>query len=103
VDPFNRGKSYIKFLEYAALDMAIVCSDVPAYQTVARHGENALVVPNLEQAWYEAIRSLIVDGSQRAQLARNAREMVRGSCMIDHGSHDYLDAISVRSTSADQR
>ena len=82
-DDFNRSKSNLKFLEYAALDMAIVVSDVGSYRDIARDGENALVVPNRTDAWYEAVKRLIDDPELRKRLSMSARELVRSSYSID--------------------
>jgi GT2 family glycosyltransferase/glycosyltransferase involved in cell wall biosynthesis len=92
-DEFNRSKSHIKFLEYAALDMAIICSDASCYETVARHGNNSLVVPNETSAWYEAIKRLVVDAELRLELAASARELTASSCTIDQAASEYLDVV----------
>ncbi len=75
-DTFNRSKSDLKFTEYAALGMAIICSDVPSYQSLAVHEHNSLVVPNEEQAWYEAIVRLVEDAMLRKRLALTAHQYV---------------------------
>lgn len=93
-DCFSQRKSYVKFLEYAALDMAIVCSEAVPYEPVAKDGENALVVPNEEEFWYEAVRRLIEDGDLRLRLAGNARRMVQESHTIDHGVSDHLGLLA---------
>lgn len=93
-DAFNRSKSYVKFLEYAALDMAIVCSDGPAYAPVARHEENALVVQNRTEAWYEAVGRLVTDAALRSKLARSARELVASEHTLDRAGQTYIDLLS---------
>lgn len=70
---FNRGKSAIKFFDYAALGLAVIGSDVEAYRHAIRHEQNGLLIPNDEQAWYEAIERLLTDEPFRAQLAAEAR------------------------------
>lgn len=68
---FNESKSHIKFLDYAALGLATVASDVPAYREVIKHGENGLLVQSNDDAWHEALKSLILD-PQRLLLMRRA-------------------------------
>ncbi|WP_156912721.1 hypothetical protein [Methylocaldum szegediense] len=75
-DVFNRRKSYLKFLEYSALRLAIICSDVSTYTPVGRHRENALMVANDTESWYKALCEMIVDGQLRERLASEAHRMV---------------------------
>jgi glycosyltransferase involved in cell wall biosynthesis len=75
---FNSSKSGIKFMDYAALGLAVVCSDVGPYREVVRNGETGLLVRNDEIAWYDALNRLVVDHQYRTQLAGNAREELIG-------------------------
>ncbi len=92
-DEFNESKSHLKFLEYAALDMAIVCSDVPSYQGIARSGRNALVVKNNDEDWYQAIRKLIEDKTLRSSIASAARATLKNSYTIEARGPEYLTAL----------
>jgi GT2 family glycosyltransferase/glycosyltransferase involved in cell wall biosynthesis len=71
-DAFNRSKSYLKFVECAALGAAIVCTDNAEYRQVAVDGENCLLVPNTQSAWREALTRLIDDPLLRQKLAARA-------------------------------
>ena len=66
---FNRAKSAIKTLDYAALGLAVLASDVPAYQ-----GPLAGLVDNTEAGWFSALARLIRDPGLRAARAGAARE-----------------------------
>lgn len=92
-DVFNASKSHLKFLEYAALDMAIVCSDTTSYRDVAEHGMNSLVSTNTEQSWYDSVRKLIEDASLRQMLSSRARNLVSSSYTIQGNSDRYLDVL----------
>jgi GT2 family glycosyltransferase/glycosyltransferase involved in cell wall biosynthesis len=70
---FNAGKSGIKFLDYAALGLAVVCSDTPSYRAVVKHEETGLLVKNDKTAWYEALDRLVSDPQYRSRLAVNGR------------------------------
>jgi len=93
-DSFNQSKSNLKFLEYAALDMAIVCSDVLSYRDVAVDGVNALVVCNTTYAWESAVSRLIENPGLRQQLAAGARSSVTERHTIDKAVQTYLDVLS---------
>lgn len=68
-DEFNKSKSYLKFLEYAALDMAIVVSDVSTYREVATNGVNCMVVENSTKKWVEALSKLIENNELRKNIS----------------------------------
>ncbi len=75
-EAFNEQSGYLKFLEYAALEMAIVVSGADTYSAVARHRENALVVEASTIAWVQAISELVENTELRNQLAASARKAV---------------------------
>jgi GT2 family glycosyltransferase len=52
---FNRSKSALKFLEYAALGIPSICSDVPAYHDTVRHEETGLLISNDPDCWRDAL------------------------------------------------
>jgi glycosyltransferase involved in cell wall biosynthesis len=61
-------------LEAAASGRAIVATDVPGCREIARHDENALLVPPRSgAALAEAIRRLVEDDPLRARLAARGR------------------------------
>jgi GT2 family glycosyltransferase/glycosyltransferase involved in cell wall biosynthesis len=70
--PFNRCKSAIKTLDYAALGLAVVASDVPAYRGSLADGTGGLLAANRPEAWYAALSKLVRDGELRWGLARGA-------------------------------
>jgi glycosyltransferase involved in cell wall biosynthesis len=90
--PFNRQKSYIKFLDYSALGLASICTDIEPYRAVVRHGENGLLTANDPEAWYEAIKTLIDDPALRARLAARAFQDLTEKYILLHRSRDFLNA-----------
>lgn len=93
-DNFNRSKSNLKFIEYAALDMAIVCSDVLTYRDIASHDENCLVAKNEEEEWYSCIKRLIDNSNLRQRLASSARSMVSLSYTTKSNISKYNEALN---------
>jgi glycosyltransferase involved in cell wall biosynthesis len=93
--PFNRKKSPIKFLDYAALGLAIVCSDMPTYRDIASHEENALLVQNTSDDWYSAIRKLIEDRDLRERLSASAHSNVRQEYCLDERAESWIDVFSI--------
>jgi glycosyltransferase involved in cell wall biosynthesis len=73
VDEFTKCKSDIKFLDYAALNIAGIFTRSPAYETSVVHNKTGLLVENETCSWIEALETLIIDKEMRLELAENAR------------------------------
>jgi hypothetical protein len=74
--PFNRAKSGLKFLEYAAIGAAGIFSDVPAYAGVVEPGVSGLLARTADD-WQAALGRLIEDAELRLRLALAAQAAVR--------------------------
>jgi GT2 family glycosyltransferase/glycosyltransferase involved in cell wall biosynthesis len=69
---FNAAKSAIKAMDYAALGLAAVASDVAAYaEALPGHWR----VKNTEPAWYEALSRLVRDAALRHSMAAEAQHL----------------------------
>lgn len=79
---FNRAKSNLKFIESAALGVAVLCTNNPEYSRVVRHEENGLLVENTTEAWRAAITRVAKDDALRERLARTAYHDVRSSLTV---------------------
>ena len=90
---FNRSKSDIKFLDYSALGIAGVYSDVPSYQETIRHLETGCLVKNSPTEWSNALERILVDDQLRDRLARNAREYVLSFRTLEQRGTKWRDAI----------
>jgi glycosyltransferase involved in cell wall biosynthesis len=71
-DPFVRGKSPIKVLQYCASGLAVVADPIGATRELLSDGVNSLWVKG-EQTWVSALSSLIRDANLRRRLAAHAR------------------------------
>jgi glycosyltransferase involved in cell wall biosynthesis len=69
---FNRCKSAIKTLDYAALGLAVVASDVAAYRGSLADGAGGMLAANRPDAWYAVLSKLVRDAELRRGLARGA-------------------------------
>ncbi len=70
--PFNRAKSALKTLDYAALGLALLASDVPVYRGSLADGAGGMLVPNTGDAWYGAVARLVRDTTLRRTLGQGA-------------------------------
>ncbi len=72
--PFNGAKSSIKALDYAALGMLTLASDMSVYRGSLADGPGGLLLPNIADAWYAAISRLIRNPLLRHRLSNGAHE-----------------------------
>jgi glycosyltransferase involved in cell wall biosynthesis len=71
--PFNRSKSHIKALEYAAAGIPIVASDEEPYRGFVKHGETGFLVKQ-DHEWGVYLRKLIKDRDLRVTMGEAARK-----------------------------
>jgi glycosyltransferase involved in cell wall biosynthesis len=70
--PFNQGKSFIKFLDIAAMGGVGIYSNRYPYTEVVRHGENGLLVDDDLTAWQAGFKQLLDDPAATARMAKQA-------------------------------
>lgn len=71
--PFTKSKSIIKAMDYAALGLAVVASDVAPYHDTLSGDTGTLLVKNTATAWTEALGRLVRHAQLRKELAANGR------------------------------
>lgn len=71
-EEFNRGKSNIKFYEYAATGTVTLASDVEPYKQ-----EVSYRAKNTTKDWYNKIEKLIIDKKFRAELLKQQQTWVK--------------------------
>lgn len=87
---FNRAKSHIRYLEYAAAGITGIYADLPPYQGSVRHGETGLLAGPGAEDWFRAIRILVENEGLRAAMARNARQDVAGNWLMSRNCAKWL-------------
>jgi GT2 family glycosyltransferase len=71
-DKFNKSKSELKYIEYSALGLPAIYSDVDSYNQVIIDGKNGLLAKN-EIEWEEKLEKLILDINLREKIVKNAQ------------------------------
>ncbi|HEY1412976.1 MAG TPA: glycosyltransferase, partial [Rhodopila sp.] len=79
--PFNWAKSAIKAMDYAALGLTVVASDVPVYRGSIADGPAGELVANDPAAWHAALDWLIRGQDRRQRAVIQARQ-----AFLDHGT-----------------
>lgn len=74
---FTRCKSAIKALEYAALGIPVVASDVQPYRDFVIDGVTGWLV-NRPHEWAQRLRDLVNDEAMRTEMGAKAREHAAG-------------------------
>lgn len=85
--PFNQGKSNLRLLEYGALGIPVVCSDIDPYQN-----SPACCLPNKPKAWIEALRARIHDADTREQEGIAMRKWVQQHFLLENNLETWLAA-----------
>lgn len=85
-------------VEYFAAERPVVTTDAGGVNEMAKHGENALLIPCSDDSrLYESIVALIQDLPMRTRLGRNAAETIRNGfsedIMIDRLETFFLECI----------
>jgi glycosyltransferase involved in cell wall biosynthesis len=90
---FTRSKSDIKFLDYSALGVPGIYSQVPSYSGTVRHLETGWLVESTPAAWVDALETMISNRALRTRLARHAQEYVFSQRTLQHCAHLWREAI----------
>jgi glycosyltransferase involved in cell wall biosynthesis len=75
--PFNRCKSAIKALDYAALGLPVLASDRAVYRGTLADGRGGWLLPDDADMWFAALVRLIRDTSLRRHLGEAGRAAFR--------------------------
>lgn len=71
---FNRGKSYLKALEFAAVGVPVIASPTPANRELAK--TVPIVIAETPGEWYAFIADLVNNPAKREELAYASQEAV---------------------------
>lgn len=86
---FNRVKSCLRYLEYGALSLPVVASDVYPFHHAIENGKNGIVISNSKNKWYDALRSLIIDKEKRITLGKAAYQEIKKNHNMDEIAKRY--------------
>ena len=90
---FNRYKSDIKYLDYAALGCPGIYSSVPSYTGTVEHLRTGLLVDEAPASWAAALAALLGDPGLRRRLAAAAAAEVRSRRSLAACGGSWSDAI----------
>jgi hypothetical protein len=70
---FNRCKSALKTMDYAALGLPVLASDIPVFAGSLADGPGGMLVANTPQSWHAALALVANDPRRRIAMAEGAR------------------------------
>jgi GT2 family glycosyltransferase len=91
--PFNRAKSDIKFLDYAALGIPGIFSMVKPYQSTVLHNDTGILTINTVDAWTKAFENLIENPDVRHRIARSAYQYLMKNRTLSLNAYKWKEAI----------
>lgn len=90
---FNQSKSDVKFLDYSALGIPGIYSNVEAYKETVRDENNGLLVDANYDDWSNALGRMAQDGEMRHRIARSCSDEVWDSRVLAKQAGNWVDAI----------
>lgn len=88
---FNRSKSNLRWLEYSALRIPTVATDISHFSQSVESGRTGfLIKDNNLDAWKTTLEELIASASIREQIGRNAYQRVKKDFNVARNSPKYL-------------
>jgi len=86
---FNKGKSNIKYQEYALMNAAPICSDVYPYRKTITNWENGVLCKGDE--WYDSLERLVTDHQLRRGIAMKAKKHVEDNYLLENNWTRWRD------------
>jgi len=89
---FNEAKSELKYIEYTALGVPGVYSDLPPYNSVVKDGFNGLLAKNSAE-WELKLEKLILDQNLRIKIVENAQKDIKKSYLLKYRVEEWEDIL----------
>ena len=102
--PTTKASFGITLLESMSCGTPIVCTDIPGFRDVVRHGREALMVPRGSPgAFADALAAVLDDSSLAARLGDSGRALAQRyswSCVTDRVLEVYAEVLGVAAAPA---
>jgi glycosyltransferase involved in cell wall biosynthesis len=86
---FNRSKSNLRWLEYSALGIPSVCTNISHFKETIKDGQDGMLADGLEQ-WEHALNSLISFKNMRGNMGRMANKRVKEDFNVKRNAPEYV-------------
>lgn len=88
---FNRGKSFIKFLDISAMGGVGIYSRRSPYAEVVEHGADGLLADDDPDDWYRCLCQLVDNPERTRQMARRAADKARALGNVERARRFWLE------------
>jgi len=88
--PFNRAKSNLKGIEYAAMGVPFVASPLPEYRLLAIRGAGLLA--RTPDEWYHQTVNILTDNALRRELTEQGKQTIRDHYALEANWHLWPEA-----------
>ncbi|MBL4772095.1 MAG: hypothetical protein JKX98_00315 [Alcanivoracaceae bacterium] len=89
-NPFNKAKSNLKLLEYGALALPTICSDIENYKN-----SPAIKLDNNPQEWIDTVLDLANNANQRKKLATDMLYWVKDNYFLEDNLNLWIDSLYI--------
>lgn len=89
---FNRSKSNLRWLEYSALKVPTVASNVEPFRKSIIHNSDGYLCRG-SQEWYTHLKELILSQEERKRIGETAYARVHRDFNLDAGTDRYVSAL----------
>jgi glycosyltransferase involved in cell wall biosynthesis len=90
---FNRSKSNLRWLEYSAMKIPTIASNVYPFSTSISNSNNGLVVKNSDLDWYEALENLVLNKERRLKIGEKAYQRVKRKYDMNKVTGEYASIL----------
>lgn len=88
---FNRSKSNLRWLEYSALKIPCVATDISHFSQTINHGKDGFLVKGNDlKTWVQYLELLIIDDHTRTDVGRAAYKRVKQDFNIVRNAPKYV-------------
>jgi len=88
---FNRSKSNLRWLEYSAMKLPTVATDISHFSQSIRDGQDGFLIKNNDlQEWQKRLEMLIEDQGLREEVGRQAYKRVKKDFNLKNNAPKYV-------------
>jgi glycosyltransferase involved in cell wall biosynthesis len=88
---FNRSKSNLRWLEYSALKIPTIATDISHFNQTVTTGETGILIPgNDTDAWHRALEEFIGNEDFRSHVGQNAYRTIKQRFNLRKNAGAYL-------------
>lgn len=93
MNKFNEAKSNLRWLEYSALKIPTIATDIQPYSESIDNDKSGFIVSNNPQEWVDRIVELIKSKSMRKEIGNNAYNKIKKEFNLKDISKNYYNIL----------